>query len=74
MLRTKYQNNIKKLRIINQRLEKEIKSYNKPLQGGNLLIHYMNSQYKMIPNEKVSLVYIGDYEVQLQLMDPSRHK
>jgi hypothetical protein len=28
-------------------------------------------KYKMIPNEKVSLVYIGDWEVQSQIVDPS---
>jgi hypothetical protein len=43
MLITKYQNSIKKLRTSTPFLEKEINSYNNPLRGGNLLIHYMNS-------------------------------
>ena len=44
MLRNKNQNIIKKLRISTPCLEKEINLDNKSLRGGNLLIHYMNSQ------------------------------
>ena len=44
MLRTKYQDNIENLRISTQHLEKEIISYNKPLQGGNLLLPHINVQ------------------------------
>jgi hypothetical protein len=43
-----------------QHLEKEIISDNNPLLGGNLLLSHMNVQVRMIPNENVSLVYIGD--------------
>jgi hypothetical protein len=35
---------MKNLRIISQRLEKEIISDNKPLQGGNLLLPHINVQ------------------------------
>ena len=44
MLRTKYKNRIKNLRISTQRLEKETISDNKPLRGGNLLLPLLNVQ------------------------------
>jgi hypothetical protein len=45
MLRTKYQYSIEKTIKIPQRLENRI-SDNKPLQGGNLLIHHINFPIK----------------------------
>jgi hypothetical protein len=44
LLRTKYQYSIEKPRKSTQRLEKEIISDNKPLQGGNLLLPHLNVQ------------------------------
>jgi hypothetical protein len=42
LLRTKYQNSIKNLRISTQHLDKERISDNNPLRGGNLFIHQIN--------------------------------
>ena len=41
------------IKNIGQRLE------NKPLQGGNLLLHHINEKFLDDTNDKTSLVYIG---------------
>ena len=47
------------------RLDKERKSDNRPLRGGNLLIHQIDlpRQVRYDSNENTSLVYIGDQGV-----------
>ena len=55
----------KNFRISTPRLDKERKSDNRPLRGGNLLIHQIDlpRQDKIYSNENTSLVYIGDQGV-----------
>ena len=53
-------------RISTPRLGKERKSDNRPLQGGNLLIHHIYSQRQDDSNDKTALVYIEVQRMQLQ--------
>ena len=56
----------KKFRISTPRLGKDRKLDNRPLQGGNLLIHHIDSQRQDDTNDKTSLVYIEVQRMQLQ--------
>ena len=42
----------KNIKISTPCLANEIKSNNKPLQGGKILIHHINSKYNMIQMER----------------------